>query len=235
MKREEFFKSEKYKDFIEALDISEGKYDRNDVFKDLIIVIALGLSNRIKYNEKNEQYALKVMDKYEGNKVAFVLLGHKLKQLYYKCEGIADILGHIYLDLSLKNKSLKQDFTPINLAKIMNEIQVKLRNDKKIIKEKGFVTVEDSCCGSGVLLLERANVLKKEGFNPKSELLVIANDIDPICAYMTYIQLCIYEIPGVVTIGNPLIRDIKETFYTNELLAIDLNIEQETEEKEIEE
>ena len=76
--------------------------------------------------------------------------------------------------------------------------------------------------------------MSKQGYEPKSELLVIANDIDPICAYMTYIQLCIYEIPGVVTIGNPLTREINETFYTNELLAIDINMEQEkNEENEI--
>ena len=233
MKREEFFKSEKYKDFIEALDIGEGKYEKKDVFKDLITVIALGLSNRIKYNKKNEQYALKVMEKYEGDKIIFVLLGHKLKQLYYKCEGITDILGHIYLDLSLKNKSLKQDFTPINLAECMAEMQ---GINRKAIEDKGFLIVADYACGSGILLLEKARNLSKQGYNPKSELLVIANDIDPICAYMTYIQLCIYEIPGVVTIGNPLTREIQETFYTNELLAIDLNLEKEdTEEKEIEE
>ena len=231
MKREEFFKSEDYKDFIEALDMGEGKYNKKDVFKDLITVVALGLSNKVKYNEKNEQYAFKVLEKYTRNCIAFVSLGHKLKQLYYKCDGVTDILGHIYSELSIKNKSLKQDFTPSNLAECMAEIQ---GINKNAIEDKGFMIIADYACGSGILLLEKTRNLKKQGYNPKSELLVIANDIDPICAYMTYIQLCIYEIPGVVTIGNPLTREINETFYTNELLAIDINIEQEkNEENEI--
>lgn len=231
MKREEFFKSKDYKDFIEALDMGEGKYNKKDVFKDLITVVALGLSNKVKYNEKNEQYAFKVLEKYTRNCIAFVSLGHKLKQLYYKCDGVTDILGHIYLDLSIENKSLKQDFTPPNLAEFMAEIQ---GINKKAIQDKGFMIIADYACGSGILLLEKARNLSKQGYEPKSELLVIANDIDPICAYMTYIQLCIYEIPGVVTIGNPLTREINETFYTNELLAIDINMEQEkNEENEI--
>lgn len=231
------FESKEYKDFIELLDICRGRYKKEDVFKDLITTMALKISNSIKYDEKNEKYCSKIMEKYsEGEEIQFVILSYRLSKIYNKCTEIIDILGHIYTDISLNKKGLKQDFTPQNLANLMAEIQVKLGNDKKTIKEKGFVTIEDSCCGSGVLLLERANTMKKEGIDTTSELLVIANDIDPICAYMTYVQLYIYSIPGVVTIGNPLQLETKETFYTHKLLAIDLNFEQEdTEEKEIEE
>ena len=136
----------------------------------------------------------------------------------------------------LNSYELKQDFTPIDLAKLMTEIQVELKSDKEIIKQNGFMTIEDTCCGSGGLLLEKANCLEKEGINPSLDLLVIANDIDPICAYMTYIQLYIYSIPGVVTVGNSLQLETRETFYTHRLLAIDLGIEKkDIEEKEIEE
>lgn len=231
------FESKEYKDFIELLDISRGRYKKADVFKDLITTMALKISNSIKYDGKNEKYCSKIMEKYsEGEEIQFVILSYRLSKIYNKCTEIIDVLGHIYTDISLNKKGLKQDFTPKNLANLMAEIQVKLGNDKKTIKEKGFVIIEDSCCGSGVLLLERANAMKKEGIDTTSELLVIANDIDPICAYMTYVQLYIYSIPGVVTIGNPLQLETKETFYTHKLLAIDLNFEQgDTEEKEIEE
>lgn len=231
------FESKEYNEFIELLDIGKGKYKKAEIFKDLITVTALNISNGIKYNENNEKYCINVMNKYnEKERIELILLNYKLSKIFSKCNEIIDILGHIYSDISLNKKSLKQDFTPSDLAKLMAEIQVQIGNDKKIIEKNGFVVVEDCCCGSGVLLLEKANALKRNGFNPTSDLLVIANDIDPICAYMTYIQLYIYSIPGVVTIGNPLHLEIKETFYTHKLLAIDLDIKrEETEEKEIEE
>ena len=233
----EIFKSKEYKDFFELLDISKGKYDKKEIFKDLITVMALNISNTIKYNENNARYCVSIMEKYnKKEEIQFALLHYRLSKIFNKCNEITDILGHIYTEISLNKKGLKQDFTPPELAKLIAEIQVGLGNDKKAIKEKGFIMIEDSCCGSGVLLLERANALKKEGFNPNSDILILANDIDPICAYMTYIQLYIFSIPGVVTIGNPLQLEVKETFYTHKLLAIDLNIKQEnTEEKEIEE
>lgn len=80
-----------------------------------------------------------------------------------------------------------------------------------------------------------ANQLKKEGYDYTSEMLAIASDIDPICAYMTYIQLYIYNIPGVVTIENTLTRDLNKVLYTPRLLDGNIENLKETEEKEIEE
>ena len=237
MIREKIFKSKEYEEFIKTLDIGKGKYKRKEVFKDLITLLALKISNTIKYDENNEKYCIKILEKYhEDERKQFVLLSYRLSKIYKKSDEIIDILGYIYTDISIYNKELNQDFTPIDLAKIMTEIQVELKSDKEIIKKNGFITIEDTCCGSGGLLLEKANYLKVEGFNPSLDLLVIANDIDPICAYMTYIQLYIYSIPGVVTIGDSLQLETRETFYTHKLLAMDLNIEKkDIEEKEIEE
>lgn len=237
MSREKLFKSKEYEEFIKTLDIENGKYKRKEVFKDLITLLALRISDTIKYDENNEKYCIRILEKYnEKEREQFGLLSYRLTKIYKKSDEIIDILGHIYTDISMYNKELKQDFTPIDLAKLMTEIQVELKSDKEIIKQNGFMTIEDNCCGSGGFLLEKANCLEKEGIDPSLDLLVIANDIDPICAYMTYIQLYIYSIPGVVTIGNSLQLETRETFYTHRLLAIDLGIEKkDIEEKEIEE
>ncbi|WP_304683105.1 hypothetical protein [uncultured Clostridium sp.] len=79
-----------------------------------------------------------------------------------------------------------------------------------------------------------ANKLKTKGYDYTSEMLVIASDVDSICAYMTYIQLYIYNIPGVVKIENSLTKESRKVFYTPRLLD-GRNIEnlQQTEEKEL--
>lgn len=79
-----------------------------------------------------------------------------------------------------------------------------------------------------------ADKLKSEGYDHTSEMLVIASDIDPICVYMTYIQLYIYNIPGVVNIENTLTREFRKAFYTPRLLeGGDIKDLQEIEDKEL--
>ena len=54
------------------------------------------------------------------------------------------------------------------------------------------------------LLLSFARAIQKRNINYQQDLLVIANDISDVCAYMTYIQLSLYGIPAIVYCGDAL-------------------------------
>ena len=139
MSKEKLFKSKEYEEFIKTLDIGNGKYKRKEVFKDLITLLALRISDTIKYDENNEKYCIRILEKYhENEREQFGLLSYRLTKIYKKSDEIIDVLGHIYTDISMYNKELKQDFTPIDLAKLMTEIQVELKSDKEIIKQNGW-------------------------------------------------------------------------------------------------
>lgn len=54
------------------------------------------------------------------------------------------------------------------------------------------------------MILGFARALKSRGINYQQNLLVVATDISPTCAYMTYIQLALYGIPAIVHCGDTL-------------------------------
>ena len=60
MSREKLFKSKEYEEFIKKLDIANGKYKRKEVFKDLITLLALRISDTIKYDENNRRKHKKI-------------------------------------------------------------------------------------------------------------------------------------------------------------------------------
>ncbi len=72
------------------------------------------------------------------------------------------------------------------------------------IKEKGYITLSEPTCGSGVMILAIAKVLKEKEINYQQNLLVYAVDISEICAYMTYVQLSLYGISAKVFCGDAL-------------------------------
>lgn len=54
------------------------------------------------------------------------------------------------------------------------------------------------------MILGFAKALKSRGINYQNSLFVDATDISATCVYMTYIQLSLYGIPGIVHCGDTL-------------------------------
>ena len=85
------------------------------------------------------------------------------------------------------------------------------------------------------MFLEFANLMRRKGYDYTTQMLAIGNDVDYICAYMAYIQLFMYDIPGIIKIKDTMTRELKRTLYTPSLKEIEyVQIEdEEMEEKEI--
>ena len=81
-------------------------------------------------------------------------------------------------------------------------------NIQEEIKEKGYISVYDPCCGAGALLIAYANALREKEINFQQTALFIGQDIDKIVGMMCYIQLSLLGCAGYIVIANTLTNPI---------------------------
>lgn len=200
------------KSFQENFDKLSIKYGKYAVFSDFVEMCAISIYNAFAKNEKMEKVYLNTINSYEKeDQKLFPKMFGNLIMMYQTADDIIDILGPIYEHENLGNPHIGQFFTPSHIAELMAKISI---NDNKTnlensIKEKGFITMCEPTCGSGVMIIALAKVLLSKEMNYQEKLLVTANDISDICVYMTYIQLALYGIPAIVYCGNALTGEIK--------------------------
>ena len=101
-----------------------------------------------------------------------------------------DILGELFMRLDVNSARAGQFFTPWSVAEMMARMQFDRARFKRLVEEKGVVTVCDPAVGSGVLLLAFANVVHDElGRWGTGKLRLYGNDIDIRCVNMCRIQI----------------------------------------------
>lgn len=123
-----------------------------------------------------------------------------------------DILGVMFHELELHNKYKGQFFTPQSICRGMCEMSMSI--DDSDIKKKGYMSVMEPACGSGAMILSSADIIYRRGYNPRTQLCVLAADVDYKCACMAYVQLSMYGIPAVVLHGNSLVEEEYSRWYT---------------------
>ena len=78
----------------------------------------------------------------------------------------------------------------------------------KQVRENGYITLDDPCCGAGATLIAGVNCAKKNlekaCLNFQNHILVTAQDIDETVALMCYIQLSLLGVAAYIKIGNSL-------------------------------
>lgn len=185
-----------------------------DVWTDFITMAACSISNSVDkshFDVREERY-LQTIKKYnkEEQRLFPELFAHLVMALEENQE--QDFLGDVYTELGLNSKEHQQIFTPYHVAHFMAKIT--MDDVEKQIKEKGFVTIHDDCCGGGVTLIAAANVMKEKlakiDLNFQNHLLVSGQDIDPIVAMMCYIQMSLLGVAGYFKIGNSLTEPMCE-------------------------
>lgn len=115
-----------------------------------------------------------------------------------------DFLGKFYMQLDFGSGWHGQFFTPWHIAELMAKMLI---NDdvKKQIAAKGYISINDPCCGAGCMLMAFAKVCKNDmDINYQQSVLFVAQDVDPVVAKMCYIQLSLLGCPGYVVVGNSL-------------------------------
>ena len=177
-----------------------------DVWRGFFIMFACSLSNpgdKSHYEERGKRY-LRIIKKYnkQEQKLFPELAAYVVMALEENPE--QDFLGSIFMELNLGNKSTSQFFTPYLICELMAKITEE--DVAAIVKEKGYITINDSCCGAGATLIAAVNEARKQlekvNLNFQNHVLVAAQDIDETVALMCYIQLSLLGVAAYIKVGN---------------------------------
>lgn len=188
-----------------------------EVWNDFVMLASCAISNafdRMNFEQRENLY-MRIISKYRDNDryVFTELLTLTVDALEKNPD--QDFLGSIFIELGLANKHNGQYFTPYDVAKAKAEIT--LGDVEDTLAKSGAVTIHDSCCGSGALLIASINVARKKlscsGINFQNVVFVSAQDIDPTVAAMCYIQLSLHGVAGHVKVGNALVEPVATTDY----------------------
>lgn len=176
------------------------KYDATTLFDDLltIIICCFGFGT-------NEELYFETIKRYKKEELTtFAKMMGELLLIYSKAKTQncwVDPLGNFYEFLASKSKKsrLGQFFTPSHLCEMMAQL---------LDNGEWGQTINEPCSGSGRMVLAFDNSTKGNYY--------VCQDLDPICAKMTAINLAMHEIKSEVhcmdTIGN---RDLRFSFYIN--------------------
>lgn len=202
------------KDFVDTFGQLTRKLSPWEVWKDFVVMCSCSFSNvfdKTHYDEREKLYmdTIKKYDKEE--QAAFPkLLADTTMALEENPD--QDFLGTIYTELGLVNKQHKQIFTPYDVSRLMAEITT--ANVMQDIKERGYVTLNDDCCGAGSTLIAGVNtikrILEKQGLNFQNHVLVAAQDIDLTVGLMCYLQLSLLGVAAYIKIDDAIVNPITE-------------------------
>lgn len=183
-----------------------------EVWNDFVVMFACAISNSVDnaHFDERENIYLKTINKYNKTeqKPFPELAAETVMALDQNSE--QDFLGQMFMDLNLGNKSGCQFFTPYHVSELMAKIT--LGDIIKKVEAEGYISISDSCCGGGAMLIAAVNeakkILEKNCFNFQNRVFVVAQDIDRTAALMCYIQLSLLGVAGYVKIGNSLTEPI---------------------------
>lgn len=180
-----------------------GKHRKWTVWSDFIAMTACTLSLAdIERRGDRERIYSSVAKKYNKEEMSIFssLFGDLVNA--YESSQEQDLLGELFMRLELGNDYAGQFFTPYNVCAAMAAISA--GNLKAEIEKRGYISVNDPCCGAGALLIAFANEARRQGVNYQREIEFVAQDIDFTAAMMCYIQLSLIGCAGYVIVGNTL-------------------------------
>lgn len=178
------------------------KYNDWQVWQDFIYMTAAALSQPCDFRQEREDEYMSIIKKY--NKAEQDLFPQMLASIIdsFEQEQFADILGDLYMQLEMGNKWKGQFFTPYHMCQLMSALSAE--NVKAEIDQKGYMSVNDPCCGGGAMLIAFAEHCFNQEVNYQNHVLFAAQDVDPVVAKMCYIQMSLLGMSGYVIIGNTL-------------------------------
>ena len=195
------FKKEFSKEFDRLARVHEG----HEVWKDFITMSACSLSNVFDkhFEKEREELYRKCASHYtkEELNVFGELLFYVI--MSFSANPKQDFLGTLFMENKLSNKSRGQRFTPYGVCELTAGIVLSEQLSEKKTDEP--ITICDSSCGGGAMLIAAANLARRSGkLNPQKDIVFYAQDIDPTVALMCYIQLSVLGLKAIVKIGDTL-------------------------------
>lgn len=192
------------KELVKAFESLCGRHGRWEVWADWIVMCACSISNAVDrvHREKRGETYLTLCKKYTGAEMQTMgdMLGMVVAALDENPD--QDLLGEIFMMLSLGNEHNGQFFTPYDVCRAMSTLTI---GDIAVqVERQGWVSVADPACGAGALLVAFANECRRQKVNYQQSVLCVAQDIDFTVGLMCYIQLSLLGCAGYVVIGDTL-------------------------------
>lgn len=183
-------------------DIS-GKYSPYQIFSDWCKCYALAIQNSCVLQhgslwKEREDMFIATFSRYdEKEQDAFRYMSNLFPEaMEYE---ITDLLGEIYMESGAGNSATGQFFTPFHVSKMLARL-----NQEEYLHTEGVIHLYEPSVGAGGMIIATAKVLKEIGINYQMRLKVVAQDLDWLAVYMTYIQISLLGINGIVVQGNTL-------------------------------
>ena len=210
-------------EIIKTVAKASGAYTPHQIFRDWIECLALATANAStihhdKIWERREEIYSATMRKYDGKMVdTFAEMTAGLIDLYEN--GFDDYLGDIYMKAGCGSGVLGQFFTPYHLSKLMAEMAIPVKE----YSEAEPYTLNEPSCGGGASIVAAAEVLHNRGINFQKSMKVVAQDLDWMGVYMTYIACSFYGIDAIVVQGDTLIEPYVKEYPEERILRTPRN------------
>lgn len=203
--------NKKYELFIQLLNFNKEKYSAEKVFKDLVAILAITLSNKVYFNQENHNILEKIYKQYDDSeRFNFNAMGAELVRLFSNENDPYDILGDIYQEITNKNYLKLLNNRNCSMQEVGKKLQGIININKKSHNGKMF----EVNCGSGAMILAYASTLRMFKLDYKLDLDITAIDFDITNVFMTYIQMYFYEISAVVILIDEKSSKEKMRLYT---------------------
>lgn len=193
-------KGEGLKEFAKIIDKLAYSRRREEVFSDWASMAAWSISNVIERRQDVEEQYLRVAGKYSADELSLHarMIAIVVDELEVEPR---DVLGELYMGANLGKEQAGQFFTPFSISRMMAGMHVQ---DVKGSSYHRIISVNDPACGSGGTLVAMALAMLDTGINYQYWGYFEAQDIDPLCCRMAYIQLALLGMPAAIICGDTL-------------------------------
>lgn len=200
-----------------------GTYSPYNVFRDWVEMYAISITNAShlihnKLWQQREDTYMSLINKYtKEQQVTICKMSALLVEIFE--EEITDILGSIYMEAGCGSKYTGQFFTPFHTSEMMNMMSI-----PSDVSEQKIFHLNEPSCGGGAMVIAAAKVLKDRGLNYQKCMRVVAQDLDWLGVYMTYIQMSVLGINGVVVQGDTLLQPYQSKYPESRILRTPANM-----------
>ena len=184
-----------------------GKHNFQTIFSDWVTLMAMSIQNCCAKKDAiwkaREEKFLNITKKYTQEEIKIIFNLYPKLVFAFERE-IKDYLGEIFMQLAtMANKKIMgQCFTPFSVSMVAAKISYEHIKD----------SLYEPTCGSGGMIIATVKNQIEKGINYQERLKVIAQDLDNLCVYMTYVQLSLLGINAIVMQGDTLDYPLEEAY-----------------------
>ena len=208
-------------DIIKIISAASGAYSPYQIFYDWVKCLALATANSSTLIhdsiwEEREKAYLEIMNRHdEKTRNHFLEMTGTLMDIYSEC--FDDVLGDIYMKSGCGNGHLGQFFTPYHISKLTAAAGL------EDVLNEDIIYLNEPTSGGGANIIATAEILKEHGYNYQKKLKVVAQDLDWLAVYMTYISCSFYGLDAIVVQGDTLIEPYKKGYDERRILRTPRN------------